>query len=35
MACGVASDRQKRIPDWIGAPLELVNEVGAVVARGL
>jgi hypothetical protein len=35
MACGVAADRQKRIPDWIGPPLELVYEMGAVVARGL
>ena len=35
MACGVAPDRQKRIPDRIGASLELVYEVGAVVARGL
>jgi hypothetical protein len=35
MACGVAADRQQGIPDWIGATLELVDEVGAVIARGL
>jgi hypothetical protein len=35
MAGGVASDRQQRVPDWIGAALEFVYEVGAVIARGL
>jgi hypothetical protein len=35
MAGSVATDRQQRIPDWIGASLELVYEMGAVIARGL
>jgi peptide/nickel transport system substrate-binding protein len=30
-----AADRQQRIPDRVSAAFELVNEVGAVVARGL
>jgi hypothetical protein len=35
VARSVAADRQKGVSDWIGAPFELVYEVGTVVARGL
>jgi hypothetical protein len=35
MARRIAADRQQRIPDGVGAALEFVNEVGAVIARGL
>jgi hypothetical protein len=35
MASCIAPYRQKGISDRIGAALELVNEVGAVIARGL
>jgi hypothetical protein len=35
MTGSVTADCQKRVPDWISASLELVYEVGAVVARGL
>ena len=35
MARCIATDRQQRVPDGVGAPLELVYQVGAVVARGL
>jgi hypothetical protein len=31
----IAPDRQQRVPDWIGAALEFVYQVGAVIARGL
>jgi hypothetical protein len=31
----VAPDRQERIPDRVRPSLELVYEVGAVIARGL
>jgi hypothetical protein len=35
MARRVATDRQQGVPDWIGAALEFVYEVGTVIARGL
>ena len=35
VARSIAADCQQGIPDGVGAALEFVNEVGAVVARGL
>jgi hypothetical protein len=35
VAGSVSTDREERIPHRISAPLELVYEVGAIVARSL